>query len=349
MNTYDLVIVGAGPAGATLARLLGERMRVLVLDGRIGAHVSKPCGGLLAPDAQKALASFDLTLPKDVLVDPQIFSVKTIDLASGAVRHYPRAYLNLDRDRFDQWLVSLIPDCAEVAVGRAREIVRQEDGFEVSWADTDGALHRACARCVVGADGANSIVRRTFFPGKTPRSYVAIQQWFPIRERNPFYSCIFDPETTDCCAWSICKDDHFIYGGAFPAENSRARFERQKEKLEAFGFEFGEPVKTEACRVLRPDSPNCFVTGENGVFLIGEAAGFISASSLEGVSWAIRSAVALRDAFASGKDPNVAYRRGTRKMRLQLFGKVLKCPFMYAPTLRRAVMASGLQTVHIED
>ena len=40
----------------------------------------KPCGGLISGDAQKALASFDMTLPKDVLVDPQIFAVKTIDL-----------------------------------------------------------------------------------------------------------------------------------------------------------------------------------------------------------------------------------------------------------------------------
>ena len=31
---YDLLIVGAGPAGATLARLVGERCRVLLADPR---------------------------------------------------------------------------------------------------------------------------------------------------------------------------------------------------------------------------------------------------------------------------------------------------------------------------
>jgi len=42
------------------------------------SDLSKPCGGLLSEDAQLSLARYDITLPKDVLVDPQIFAVKTI-------------------------------------------------------------------------------------------------------------------------------------------------------------------------------------------------------------------------------------------------------------------------------
>lgn len=63
----------------------------------IGATSPRPCGGLLSEDAQRSLARYDITLPKDVLVDPQIFSVKTIDLGAGLVRHYQRTYLNMDR------------------------------------------------------------------------------------------------------------------------------------------------------------------------------------------------------------------------------------------------------------
>ena len=43
------------------------------------------------------MARYDITLPKDVLVDPQIFAVKTIDLEAGLVRHYQRTYLNMDK------------------------------------------------------------------------------------------------------------------------------------------------------------------------------------------------------------------------------------------------------------
>jgi flavin-dependent dehydrogenase len=33
---HDLAIIGAGPAGATLARLLGDRYRMLLVDKRHG-------------------------------------------------------------------------------------------------------------------------------------------------------------------------------------------------------------------------------------------------------------------------------------------------------------------------
>ena len=79
---YDVVIIGVGPAGSTLARLLSKsNKKVLVVDGK-NLKNKKPCGGLLAPDAQKELAHYDLVIPKDILVSPQIFSVKTIDLVS---------------------------------------------------------------------------------------------------------------------------------------------------------------------------------------------------------------------------------------------------------------------------
>src|SRR5690554_3059608 len=94
ITMYDLVIVGGGPAGATLARLLGNEHRILILDRRdLGQPFSggqeKCCGGLLAPDAQSMLAGFGLGLPSSVLVGPQLFTVRTMDLAAGRERYYP--------------------------------------------------------------------------------------------------------------------------------------------------------------------------------------------------------------------------------------------------------------------
>lgn len=347
---YDIVIIGLGPAGATLARLLDSSFSVAVIDKKTdcerGFH--KPCGGLLAQDAQKALSRFDLTLPKEVLVDPQIFAVRTLDIRTGLTRHYQRFYINLDRHRFDLWMRALIPKGVEIYDdSTCTGIRRQEDHFSLQFSH-GGRQKSIEVKYVVGADGANSLVRKSLYPNKAIRSYVSIQQWFPEINPNPFYSCIFDPDNTDCYSWTISKDGHFIFGGAYPRENSRQRFENQKQRLKEFGFRFGEPLKTESCLVLRPSKPGDFCTGKDGGFLIGEAAGFISPSSLEGISSAINSAYSLSKVLNSRvPDPCAAYRRVTRSLRWKLFMKVMKSPFMYQPLLRKLVMMSGLNSIDL--
>jgi len=91
---YDIAIIGAGPAGATLARLIGKNYRVLLVDKRPLLEtysknlLSKCCGGLLAPDAQKMLGFLGLGLPQQVLVEPQLFVVRTIDLCKKIEKYY---------------------------------------------------------------------------------------------------------------------------------------------------------------------------------------------------------------------------------------------------------------------
>lgn len=347
---YDIVIIGAGPAGSTFARLMGESgKRILLLDGQTERN-KKPCGGLLAPDAQKALAHFDLVLPKSVLVDPQIFSVKTIDVQRRRIRYYSRHYLNIDRYAFDKWLVSLVPDSVEVVNGRCRRIERREGGFLLT-VGTAGEERQIETKYLVGAEGANSLVRKTFFRDDVSR-YVAIQQWYRNSEADtPFYSCVFDEKTSESCSWSICKDGSFIYGGCFTPKGCRAAFEKQKERLADYlDFDFSHCEKTEACLALRPRRLRDFQTGRDGAYLIGEAAGFISPSSFEGISSAILSGSMLAEAFLAGgeeKDISRRYRRKTGKLRCKLTLKMAKRWFMYTPFARSWIMKSGLASIAV--
>ncbi|MGB2578663.1 flavin-dependent dehydrogenase [Elusimicrobium simillimum] len=349
MNTYDIAIIGLGPAGSTLARLLNTKFKVAAIDKKAASGGwGKPCGGLLAHDAQKALASFGLTLPKEVLVDPQIFAVRTLDLGSGLTRHYQRFYLNLDRHKFDMWLRSLVPTSVNIFEDSVCQSIECTDGgFKIKF-KTGVEEKEIFAKHIVGADGADSVVRRTFYPNFKVRKYTSIQQWFKEEHSTPFYSCVFDAHNTDCYSWSISKDGYFIFGGAYPAENSRARFDAQKESLAAHGFKFGEVVKTEACQVLRPAGWGQFCFGGENVFLAGEAAGFISPSSLEGISSAVLSAVKLAKVFNFGKkDKNRAYSLAVLPLRIKIFLKLLKCPFMYTPWLRKLVMKTGINSIKI--
>ena len=97
----DVVIIGAGPAGANLARLLAGRLDVMVIEAREITHlapndpVRKACGGLLAPDAQRMLVRLGLGIPKSVLVDPQVFGVEVTDLLQSLKQRYQRFYFNI--------------------------------------------------------------------------------------------------------------------------------------------------------------------------------------------------------------------------------------------------------------
>lgn len=354
---FDAAIVGLGPAGATLARLLaGRGLSVVAVDRKRcepeAGGFQKPCGGLLAEDAQRSLSRQGLSLPKSVLADPQLFSVRTIDLRTSRERTYRRFYINMNRHRFDLWLKSLIPEAATVFHdATVRGFSRTPEGiFDLS-VYTNREEKRISARTLIGADGASSLVRRKLFPEHRIRDYTAVQQWFSDVQTNPVYACFFDERLTDCYGWAVSKDGELVFGAAFPRENSSKAYELFRARAECFGFSLKNPVRTEACRVLRPEKMSDFVLGDGkGAFLIGEAAGMISPSSLEGMSYAMDSAEILADVLAAAgtlspekfQELAESYRKRSRRLRLKLLTKILKNPFMYHPALRNIVMRTGV-------
>lgn len=336
---YDVAIVGAGPAGAVCAWKLAEKtdLKILLIDGQT-ENKPKMCGGLLAPDAQKVLSEMGLTLPKSVLSDPQIFSVETADISTGEVRHYQRHYLNMNRYAFDRWLLSFVPRNVDVVCGRCIDVV-EDSGFVLKL--TCGEFR---ARRIVGADGGGSLIRRKFF--KPLYQYVSIQQTFEPLDVMP-YSCIFDAKTSDSCSWTIRKEGCFVFGGAFVKKDCRDAFEKQKSRLESFvGRNFGAPIKTDACLLSSPRRFKDFVTGRGNVFLVGEAAGFISASSFEGISSAMISGKLLAEAFCQ-ENVQRTYRKKTLKLRLKLYTKIWKRRILCSPILRFLIMKSGIQSLKL--
>ena len=351
---YDIVIVGAGPAGSNIARLISDRYKVLLIDKRDMENdnplnlKSKCCGGLLAPNAQKMIAKLGLSLPKDILVNPQLFAVRTIDITNNIERLYQRFYLNFDRDKFDKWLVSLVPNQVDKNFNALfKGFTKVTDGYEVRYI-YKSKEKLVKTRIIIGADGAHSMVRNLISKGvNIPKQYIAIQEWFECKDLMPYYGAIFDEEITDFYSWTIPKDDYIILGSALrPNDNAHKKFEKLKNKLKNYGFSFQNKIKTEGAYIYRPNKSSNLYVGEDNIALIGEAAGAISPSSAQGISYALRTSLHLAHSLEDGREDFLErYKKNVKDIKANLMIKKLKLPVMYQPFVRKMAMKSGFQSI----
>jgi flavin-dependent dehydrogenase len=352
---YDVAIVGAGPAGSTVARLLSERYRVLLVDRRMldadpgPGMLVKPCGGLLSPSAQRELARQGLGVAPSVVAGPQLFAVRAVDLSARIDRLYQRFYVNVDREAFDRWLVSLVPARVDRCFGWSLEtLAADEDAPLLTFRTAEGGRASARARLVIGADGANSSVRRLAYSGEPrPERYTAIQAVFDVTHPDPFYGAVFDEHATDFYGWTIPKGGVLYVGGAFPAgPGVSARFDALVSRMREAGFRFGAELSRGAATISRPTRPSHLFAGVDQTLLVGEAAGFISPSSGEGISYALRSAAYLAEATASELDGvGHRYAMAAMPLALKVGVKAVKGRVIYGPHARRLVMRSRLGTL----
>lgn len=356
---FDIAIIGAGPAGATLARLVGRSYRVLLVDRRrldLPAEArcdTKLCGGLLAPASQRELARQGLGVPATVLGGPSLFAVRTVDVPASLERLYQRHYINVDRERFDRWLVSRIPETVDRRFGWSRvSLERTTDGAFLRCRTHEGALVSAKASLVVGADGAGSLVRRLAFGHLAqPKRYVALQSEHETDGCEPHFGALFDERLTDFYGWTVPKEDRLLVGVALPggasapgqAAEVHARF---VEAARSAGFLIGPEITRSSAPILRPTSLQQLCPGGNGVLLAGEAAGFISPSSAEGISYALRSGADLALALDAGiVGAESRYRAAVAPLAASVALRGAKGAAIYGRMTRRAIMRGGIAAI----
>jgi len=245
----------------------------------------------------------------------------------------------------------LIPTDIEVLNGAIyRGHISSEDSIKVRF-KKDGKKYEEETRLIIGADGAFSRVRRSVLPGSVfNQTYLAVQEWFETSIDFNFYGAIFDSEITDFYSWIIPKEHYLIIGSALdPGPEADRKFELLKTKLEGYGFRLKKSIRKNGTYLLRPQNISQICIGRDKVGLIGEAAGFISPSSAEGISYAFRSAAAIAKALNQDLESYFAlYRKFSRKLYMNIVLKNLKSPFMYNKLLRKVVMKSGLKSIEID-
>jgi geranylgeranyl reductase family protein len=155
VRVHDVIVVGAGPAGAAVAARLHQHgvRDVLVLE-RYGFPRDKPCGGGLTGHADEALAALDLEL-RVPHVPSRIAHVRCGSFDREVELGRPVNVIR--REDFDADLVAQVrARGVEIVEGEAVDAIAPDrDGVTIK---TDTRELRA--KIVIGADGAASIVRK---------------------------------------------------------------------------------------------------------------------------------------------------------------------------------------------
>jgi geranylgeranyl reductase len=288
-QTFDVVVVGGGPAGATAANdLAREGYSVALIDrgGRI-----KPCGGAIPPKLLR-----DFAIPEHLMV-AQATTARMVAPSKKSVDMEIGGFVGMvDREEFDEWLRDRAErNGAARFTGTFKQITRESDGYATVHFAPKGALNDAResvrARLVIGADGARSAVaKQEITDGENNKCVFAYHEIV----RSPENGENFDGSRCDVYYQGEVSPD--FYGWIFPhgkctsvgvgsahkgfsLRGATAALRRKS------GLDSAETIRCEGA----PIPLKTLKRWDNGkdVLLVGDAAGVVAPASGEGIFYAM--------------------------------------------------------------
>ncbi len=286
--TCAVAIIGAGPAGASLAlALLQAGLNPVLLDKAVFPR-NKICAGGLTVKALKFLPP-DI----DAVLKNEIFRVKlSFQLDRAFTKAWPQPLLHtVDRRQFDAFLVEKVRAAGgDFRPGERLESLTAAPGGLWTLTTSGGTLR---ARVVVGADGARSGVARG--AGLQPIDFwhlglqVAVPPPFTNRSAAEASRTIWLDmgSRPDGYAWSFPRGDLRLIGVGGPLEQGRELRRYLDRVLSGLGL---AEARFPLAAHLIPHRVSPRPISRDRVLLVGDAAGLADFWTGEGIYYALHSA-----------------------------------------------------------
>jgi len=293
MEYYDFIVIGAGPSGAMIAKELGERFRILILEKKKLPR-EKSCSGVLIGKSVHRVNDCFGDIPDYVTVSPRTTKGLCIQTSTNIYR-FDDCGLNVNRSAFDYWLLKSNNSTNITVIDDARIIDYFEDDHVVLCFEKDGRKKKVISRVIIACDGINGISRGIAGLSQQKKiiTYQRIVNGSMKIDKSMFYA-FTSPLFSKYDAWLNFKEEKIIYGVIAYTRNEIehyiARFESYL--LEEFGLRMQNKEKDEYwCLPLITENKSIDYR-KGRMFFCGESAGLLNPFG-EGMSLALESAYQL--------------------------------------------------------
>lgn len=275
-----IVIAGAGPVGCYLGRLLAEKgFDPLLIEEHEALGRPIHCAGLIG---DKVIKEMRIPFPRECIVNDIDGAVIRLEDRELGIKREEVAHV-IDREIFDR----AMGEGLDIHLGTRYIGVERSGGGHVVGTDR-GSIE---ADIVVGADGANSLVRKSVIGGKNLSFLKGAQ--FRIRHKADVAGRVEVFVKKPYFYWMIPESDSVVRVGVIS--------KNPYQDLTAFVKErgiTGERLGEYAGLVIKSHS---FPIAKKGIFLVGDAASQVKPLTYGGVYMGMRAAEILADAICKEK------------------------------------------------
>lgn len=295
-----ITIVGAGPAGSYLAYLLakqGKEVTILEEHSQVGAPVQ--CTGIVTHSIEKFFR-----LKNDVIA-------KRLDKVI-VVSKNNRITVNVDeivmwRDKFDRFVADMAQNEGVNILLNHRFIGFEGKDTIIAKDKKSNKIKKVKTDAVVGADGPYSAVAKAANMDSDSKNYIGMQAKARLAMDTTTFETYFGNDFPDFFGWCVPESDDTVRIGIGCFENAREHFYRflknRTGKKEVLCWESG----------LIPLYNQKKIIQKGNVYLTGDAASQVKATTGGGIIPSLKAAQTLCDCIINSKDYNTEFKKQSGK------------------------------------
>lgn len=289
---YDVIVIGAGPAGSTAAKTLAETGCKVLLVEKFKMPRYKSCSGqLIKKSLDLVQAYFKEAVPSSVMCTPAENRGMIFTDDKGKVFRFEQEGLNVWRSSFDHWLAMQAAQSGAEFRDSTTAISCETENDAVIVTLKGENTYKESANYVINCEGVVGTLKSKLL-GSKPQ-YITTWQTFnqgSIDLDYHYFYAYLQPELSEYDAWFNVKDNQLVLGVSVKdkgmAEHYYSRFISYME--ENHHLHIDQQLKID--RWLMPHiGPGCAIDyGIRRILFAGETAGFLNPMG-EGVSAGLES------------------------------------------------------------